>query len=382
MILACVLVALTAPAHAQPDDARARAGAAFKRAVAAEQRKDWRTAIREYEAAYQASPHPDVLYNIAGIHERLGELRTAAGYYQRYLDDKPDADDRAKVIGKLAELRARPSVLRVTSTPAGATISVDGQPRGAAPLELTVSGGAHQLAAEAGGVRRAAVVTAEYGEPQDVALVLAEGRGTLVVDANAPHAQIAIDGQVVGTTPWTGQVAAGTHALVVTADGYTTTERTVEVPADGTAQIRAALGRPIGYVEPAPPARSEVRGALESGARLGRGYTIGLAVTYRTAGRRAEVATGVQLGSDGVAWALRGRLFALTGPVRPYAVAALDYGITGGAAGFVGGGLMVAPSSAAPFHVHYYVESGYGVHRADGSDDAFVPIVVGFSYGR
>ncbi len=368
-------------ARAQPtDEARAAAGAAFKRAVAAEKRQDWRVAIREYQAAYDLSPHPDVLYNIAAVHERIGEARAAAGFYQRYLDGSPAAPDRAKVVGKLAELRARPAEVQITSDPVGADVAIDGQARGQAPLTVTLDGGSHQVVVVAGAARRSMVVAIEYGERQDLALTLRAGEGTLVVDSNAPQATVTIDGQPVGTTPWRGAVGAGTHTLVVSAPGFTTTERSVEVPADGTARIQAALGRPIGWVEPTPASRATTPVILESGAYLGRGWTVGLMIGYRTAGQHLEVASGIAFGSVGFGWALRGRAFALTGPVRPYLVGGVNYGFAGDATAQIGGGLMIAGSRSGPLRIDYFIESGYGVGKdADGGYE-FVPIIGGLTY--
>lgn len=348
--------------------------------MAAEKRQDWRTAIREYQAAYELSPHPDVLYNIAAVHERLGEARAAAGFYQRYLDGSPGAPDRAKVTGKLAELRARPGEVQITSDPVGANVIVDGQPRGATPLKLTLDGGSHQLVLEAGPARRTMVVAVEYGERQDVALTLRAGQGTLIVDSNAPHATVAIDGQPVGTTPWRGAIDAGTHTLVVSAPGFTTTERAVEVPADGAAQIQASLGRPVGWVEPSPPSRSTTPVTLESGAYLGRGWSLGLLVGYRTAGQHLEVASGIAFGSVGFGWALRARAFALTGPVRPYAIGGLNYGFAGDSSALIGGGIMIAGMRSGPLRIDYFIESGYGVGKDVDGGYAFVPIIGGIAY--
>lgn len=368
-------------ARAQPtDEARAAAGAAFKRAVAAEKRQDWRTAIREYQAAYDLSPHPDVLYNIAAVHERLGEARAAAGFYQRYLDGSPAAPDRAKVIGKLAELRARPAEVQLTSDPAGASVTIDGQPRGQTPLAVTLDGGSHQVTLQAGPARRAMVIAVEYGERQDVALTLVAGQGTLVIDSNAPRATVAIDGQPVGTTPWRGTVGAGTHTLVVTAPGYTTTERSVEVPADGTAQIQAALGRPVGWVEPAPARRATTPVMLDVGSLLDRGWMMSVRIGYLTAGRHLEASTGLAFGTIGYGWALRARAFALTGPVRPYLVGGVNYGFAGDSSAMVGGGLLIGGQRAGALRVDYYLESGYGVGKDVDGDYRYVPIIGGMMY--
>ncbi len=380
-IAALALAALSpSAARAQPADARAQAGAAFKRAVAAEDQQDWATALREYELAYQLSPHPDVLFNLAAVYERTGAHRTAAVHYQRYLDGSPKASDRAAVTAKLEALRLHPAKLTVIARPVGATVVIDGKRIGGAPVTRELRGGAHQITVESDGAQASRVVTLEYGEPQRIELAAVAGEGTLVVTSNAAGATVTLDGQAVGVVPWTGTVPAGPHTVVIAAAGYTTTERAVDVPADGTAQIQGALGRPVGWVAPTPPSKTTVRVAVDSGAYLGQGYELALTAMYRSSGRRAEVGSGFQFGVGGLAWALRLRLFLLTDAVRPYAVGALNYGFNGESTAYAGGGVLIPTRGSLP--MDFYVESGYGVGKNVDDDFAFVPVMAGVSFGR
>ena len=361
------------PAVGQPGASRDEARAAFARGEAASKRRDWRTAIAEYERAYQLSPHADVLYNIAASYEQLGERRAAAGYYQRYLDDAPGADDRAAVAAKLLALRDHPATIAIEA-PAGTAIVIDGRRAGAAPLTVELRRGSHQIVGELATGRAARVIAVEYGEAQTVRLTPSAGRGTLVVTSNAPRATVTIDGREVGTTPWTGVVEAGSHSVIVAAPGFTTVERAVEVPADGTAQIQGALGRPIGYVEPTRRAPSGSHLVIESGSYLPRGYVGAIGAGYRGTSQRFEATTSLTFSAGGgVGWGLRLRGFAATGVVRPYAVAGLNYGSPSSA--FVGGGLLLA-TGQGPVRLEYFVESGYGGGR-DTESFTFVPIMAG-----
>lgn len=380
MILAVIGVALLAGvgvARAQPADTRKQASAAFARAVAAENREDWRAAILEYEEAYRLAPHPDVLYNLGAVYERLGELRAAAEHYQQYLDTKPDAADHAKVERKIAALEQRPSKVAIATTPPGATVIVDGDRRGAAPLELTLTAGTHQLVAEAGGRKVRRTITLAYGEPLAITLPVDAARGTLVVTSNVAGAAITVDGTAVGGAPWSGPLDAGTHVVVVSANGYTTVERTVEVPADGTAQITGALGRPLGYVEPAARGASVVVG-IDGGTLQGLGWAATIWYAYRSAGRRAEGGIGTVLASTGVGFAVVGRGYLLTGRIRPYVEVQLA---AGGRSQIVhvAGGLMVADLPLGRAGLDLFVEAGAGFGARDGERVDFVPILAGFS---
>ncbi|MEZ4403730.1 MAG: PEGA domain-containing protein [Kofleriaceae bacterium] len=382
LAFAAAALAAPVPAQAQSDDARAEAGAAFKRAVAAEARADWRGAIREYEAAYQLSPHPDVLFNIAADYAQLRELRTAATYYQRYLDAKPTASDRAKVEALLAELRARPATLTVTARPAGATIIVDGEPRGRAPRAVIVPGGTHQVVAEVDGARASRVVIVEYGEAQAIELAVVAGTGTLAVTANAPGASVTIDGTYVGTAPWTGPVAAGPHTVVLAAKGFTTVERQVEVPADGSAQIRGAMGRPLEAPEPEAATLGGKLAGISGGIYLGTAVLGGFSAGTRGQSGRYDATIGIDYGAAAVAWTLRLRGYLLTGPIRPYAVAAVTYGSLSG--GYLGAGLAVPLARHGVAQPELSIESGYGAIVAPDHSGAVIPIIVGLQlrYGR
>jgi hypothetical protein len=237
------LVLMSNIAHA--DDAKQKAHEAFSRAIEAEKARDWKTAIDEFQAAYDILPSADVLYNIAVDHERLEELRDAATYYRRYLDDKPDAEDRDKVEKQIEKLKARAGEVSLDSDPEGAEVRVDGQLIGTTPMSTKLAG-AHHLTIG----NQAKDVTVEFGEAQKVAVTESVETGTLTVHSNVDGAQVTIDGNDAGVTPLDASVTAGAHRVVVSAPGWATYERPIEVPAQGQAQMTADLVHPIGYVAP------------------------------------------------------------------------------------------------------------------------------------
>jgi tetratricopeptide (TPR) repeat protein len=61
-------------------------------------------ALVEYEAAYDAKPLPDFLYNIAQCYRNLEDYDRAIFSFKKYLKEKPDADDRAQVEKFIDEL--------------------------------------------------------------------------------------------------------------------------------------------------------------------------------------------------------------------------------------------------------------------------------------
>lgn len=343
VLVSLVVVMLAAGvATAQPDN-RAKAKEAFKRAVAAEQRQDWKTAVDEYQNAYDLAPHHDVLFNIAAVYEHMNELRQAATYYGRYLKEAPDPPDRAKVERMIETLRTKPSEVTIESAPSGAMIVVDGERKGRAPVELKLPGGQHQIVAEHEGTTATRMITVEYAEPAAVTIAVG-GNGTLVVGSNEAGATVRLDGNPIGVTPYTGGVAPGRHVVIVEKLGFTTVERVVDVPPDGTAQITAGMVRPLGYIEPQTPAKNY---GIILGGSLGGAYTDGaqeeyeLTFGWRAASKRADGYLGVAFGDGGVGYALGTRIFFATNRVRPYigAGAAL---ITSNSNARAVGGVMLA----------------------------------------
>ncbi len=317
--MVALLMGLGALASIARADDRKAAAEHFALAEKAEKRKDWQAAIGEYEQAYAASPHPWALYNIAANYERLGQRRNAAEYFRRYLDESPEAKDRGEVEAKIESLRNQPSEVTITARPASATVWVDGEQRGKAPLTVSLAAGEHEVVVGQDGRRSAPrAISVEYGDPTSLTVDLDTAPGLLVVGGEVDGAEIRLDGAVIGYTPYSGAVAAGPHQLLISKPGYESIQRDITVAAEGSQQIRANL-TPIGG--PKPP---EAHASFLLG--MGYGYDANLSgvrymyeLGYRAPSQRWEVsallgATGGLGGGVGIG----GRLFVTTGRIRPY----------------------------------------------------------------
>jgi tetratricopeptide (TPR) repeat protein len=89
-------------AHAQSDVALAKGH--YKTGAAYYQRGKYLEAIREFEQSYQLSRRPDILYNLAQCHDKLGDHEKVVEYLRRYLKDRPTASDQEQVKAWLANL--------------------------------------------------------------------------------------------------------------------------------------------------------------------------------------------------------------------------------------------------------------------------------------
>jgi tetratricopeptide (TPR) repeat protein len=107
-------------AHAvdEPDMSEARALFLAGRVAFDEGR--FETAIKYFEASYEQSQRPALLYNIAQCFDRLRRDAPALAAFERYLALAPDADNRALVEVRVQALRAALAA-QATEAPASVT---------------------------------------------------------------------------------------------------------------------------------------------------------------------------------------------------------------------------------------------------------------------
>lgn len=92
-----------APALAQ-DASTDEARGAFAAGQAAYTAGRFAEALGYFERAYELTREPDLLYNIATVHDRLRHDAQALDAYRRYLEARPDADDRANIEARVRVL--------------------------------------------------------------------------------------------------------------------------------------------------------------------------------------------------------------------------------------------------------------------------------------
>jgi PEGA domain len=105
-------------------------------------------AIEYFRAAYRLGGPSSELWNIVRSRERLDDPEGACSAIDEYLAQQDlSPQDRAEADREQRTLRTRPSVLTLTTTPAGATVTVDGkETAGPTPVSIEVSPGQHTIA--------------------------------------------------------------------------------------------------------------------------------------------------------------------------------------------------------------------------------------------
>jgi hypothetical protein len=162
-------------AHAQD---KTEASRHFKLGVALYAEEKFDEALYEFQRAYELSPHPSVLYNIAATHRELSHYGDAIQYYERFLSEgkgvaKTDLLNRAKF--ELQELRGRIGSVVVDVAPAGVAVTVDGREVGTTPLDgpVIVGPGRHTFTLRApSGQVETRTVTIAAGDTATVALAM------------------------------------------------------------------------------------------------------------------------------------------------------------------------------------------------------------------
>ncbi|MEM1415783.1 MAG: PEGA domain-containing protein [Myxococcota bacterium] len=182
------------------------------------------------------------------------------------------AGERLTIAARLQPATAAGGSLRVLATPRGAVVSVDGEVIGEAPAGREgLSPGEHIVTVEAEGYQRAEqTVTIEDGRQRVISVTLdaiGQAPGRIVVNANVDRAEVFIDGEPRGSVPVVvSEPPAGTHAIVVRAEGYQEYRRTCSVGPGLDCDVDARLepiGTPVRVEANVSQAQLYVDGELE-----------------------------------------------------------------------------------------------------------------------
>ncbi len=134
---------LTLGATVHAGDARK----AFKEGVTAFQAGDFSAALAKFREADAAAHAPAITYNIARTLEQLARPQEALLAYERYLAEAGESGEFTTAAAlAVAQIKARNARLVVSSTPSGATVTLDGEVLAEkTPASVLVTPGSHRL---------------------------------------------------------------------------------------------------------------------------------------------------------------------------------------------------------------------------------------------
>lgn len=156
--------------------------------------EDYEKAQNLFQKAYDKWERPEILLRLAKTAEELGQTKTALERYRTFLEQKPDADIKEKIEGKIAELEKKvPATLTLTSTPEGAeVVGPGGEKLGETPLDVEVEPGEHTYVFRADGYRereKTFEVSGDQEMTQNVTLEAVEKRAETSDEKAAPEAE-------------------------------------------------------------------------------------------------------------------------------------------------------------------------------------------------
>ena len=193
------------------------------------------------------------------------------------------------------------AILTVTSRPTGATVVIDRQPRGSAPLTLAIASGSHTLSVRVDDVERTLTVmvpaSAHVSQDFDLTRTPPKPEGRLSVASDPPGARVDIDGQPRGAAPVVIDALTPTEHTVRVTSANGSVERTVGVAPGVLTELvvslpRAAAPAATGWIAVASPFPVDV---VEKGEVVG---TSGAAQIMMPAGRHELLLRNDALGFD------------------------------------------------------------------------------------
>jgi hypothetical protein len=239
--------ASTAPAAAPQPTAPAAAAQAPKPAVGAGNSGFWEKSTKAADAPTPTPPAPveQVRQSVAAKNP-LSKVKLAAAAVLLI------GLTSAITLGALRFMAAPVAAdgmgtLVVQTNPTGATVDVDGQPRGVTPLSLSLSPGRHTLKLANEGNVRSMPITIVAGSQVSQLIELPRAAsllGELQVRTDPAGAQVTVDGHPYGKSPLTVEgLSPGVHAVVLENELGAMTQE-VKIEAGTTASLVVPMGAP------------------------------------------------------------------------------------------------------------------------------------------
>jgi outer membrane receptor for ferrienterochelin and colicins len=221
------------------------------------QKGEFRDALEHFLASNRLVPNKNVVFNIARTYEKLSRFADAHRYYTDALEEEQSPQTLAAIKAAIARISPNVAVLKVETSPPGATVYIDRKDlgsRGRAPRALALPQGTYRVIAEIEGYELATSVPVEIklGGETTVPLTLTRIVGTVQVDVEgAPNAAVHVDDEKAPAAcqaPCTVEVPPGRHLLYFTRDGFQSTPRQVNVVARQSTRTTATLAPLTGAV--------------------------------------------------------------------------------------------------------------------------------------
>jgi tetratricopeptide (TPR) repeat protein len=240
--------------EATPDKALNEAKEAFETAQTFFVRGEYDAAAAKFLEAYNKKPYPAFLFNVAVSYEKGKQLEKAKTYFEKYLQDDPNASDAAQV-------RLRLDVIgKLLAPPAVAVPPPPGTPPGSGTPEPTAPGTTPPGTPPATGTAPAAPNAPGTASPPPApaaappVLPDIDTKGLVVIDSKPQGATIYLNDKrsgPFGQTPWHGSLESKPVRLILESKGYKAEERAISPRSDKLIDVYIALSEEhyLGWIE-------------------------------------------------------------------------------------------------------------------------------------
>ena len=235
------------------------------------EKQHYEPALEVLEQAFEVSPTPLLMFNIAMCEKALSRHLDAMRSFRRFFElqratgeGNPKLETMAS--DALDDLAPLVSTLDILDAPAGAEVTVDGNLVGTYPLAepLYVVPGRHTVTvSSAKGESMTLDVIAAGGAKVPVRADLSTAPSVLEVQCNDALAELFIDDQPVGGCPFQGELDEGTHQIRIGAPGKKTVVQTITLAPRRTNLVSVDLS-PVMQID--PPPSSPQRPAIDTPA--------------------------------------------------------------------------------------------------------------------
>ena len=237
---------------------------------------DYKGALEHFLASNRLVANKNVVFNIARSYEQLKRAPDAYRYYLLALEGETNPQARKRVEEALVRITPLVAILKVNTTPPGATVYLDRKdlgPRGNAPRTLGLPAGKRRVMVEKAGYEPAQSdeVDLAIGQERTITLTLKQILGNARIEGE-PGAQVKVDDEasaVACTIPCALNVTPGRHTFFVYKEGFQPGEISAEIPANQNTIVRARLATQTGTVV----VSSDVREALVTVDGNAKGFT-------------------------------------------------------------------------------------------------------------
>ncbi len=238
---------MLSPRGARADDVDDPAAAAKKRGDELMLGGKAAEALSAYAEAYALRKDPALLYNRGRAYQALGDYPASLDQLEMF-DREATPELRARVPGLvvlMTDVRSHVSTLALTCDVAGAEVRLRDRTLGITPVaSLRVTSGKGRVELAKDGyftVVRELELPPGGSASVDVHLVSKQTSGQITIGSPAGPARVTVDAETRGTTPVEIVLAAGSHRLELTRDGYEKVETSFVV----TAGEKRELGFPM-----------------------------------------------------------------------------------------------------------------------------------------